>query len=210
MNTQNPNIRTSIIFAKLTLSVALLLLATAYISPRHLAIRCTINIKADSRIVLATIANPESFINWNPWSKYDTAVVFRTSRNSFGIIDRISWSSPNNHELFGSLLYLKSKSENQQEIIADFGRQGNGHFIFHSVSINPQNTLLILEFKTDFGMNPMTRLYGITARWWMEDDLELALERIKSLSEQRIKNSSPNQISPMLNSDLDVLAINCH
>lgn len=195
------------IFAKSVLAVAIVMIFIAYLSPRTLSIRSTIVIKADAEQVFSIIKSPDSFIQWNPWRGYDTAVVFRTEKSQSEIIDKISWSSTNNHELYGYLEYKIPEQPYFQQIIADFGKQGRGVLEFRSLINEPNRTLLVLEYHTDFGLNPMTRLYGITARWYMKDDWDLALFKLKQLIEDESDKTPIKLILPSNNTNLENIAM---
>lgn len=203
---RNKNIRISLIFGKSVLALAVIMIIVAYLSPRTLSIRSTIVIKSDAEQVFSIIKSPESFVKWNPWAKYDTAVVFKAEKSKADIIDKISWTSTNNYELYGCLEYNRAEQSYFQQIKADFGKQGSGIIEFRSMISEPNRTLLVLEYHTDFGWNPMTRLYGITARWYMKDDWDLALLKLKNLIENESNKKSKPVILPEVNTNLDNLA----
>ena len=207
MSDNSRNIKISKIFAKVMFAVAALMIIVAYLSPRTLSIRSTILIKSAAEQVFSIIKSPESFIKWNPWAGYDTAVVFRAEKVKSANIDKISWSSANNHELSGYLEYQIPEQAYYQQIKADFGKQGGGILEFRSMISEPNRTLLVLEYHTDFGWNPMTRLYGITARWYMKDDWDLALQKLKSLIENDAERKPNPLIVPNTNTNMDNIAM---
>jgi carbon monoxide dehydrogenase subunit G len=173
-----------IIAALVVIGVALAAIGLVFL-PRNVAVSRSIVIDAPVDTVWPLVSDLKVLNEWQPWAEYDPeGTKYTYSGPDVGVGQTMTWSSE--HPNVGS---------GRQEVIAmqpgesitstlDFGEMGKAHA---TMVLNPdgEKTRVTWEFRTDLGMNPLTRWFGLMFDSWVGNDYEKGLQNLKALAEKK-------------------------
>jgi len=96
----------------------------------------------------------------------------------------MSWSSEKPDVGQGSQEIIESVPESLVRTRLDFGEMGDANAFFELEARGEDKTHLVWGFKSDLGMNPVSRYFGLMFERWIGPDYEQGLAKLKSIAEK--------------------------
>lgn len=163
------------------LFLIVILVGVAYLLPREVASERSIVIARPAATVYTVLASMDRFNEWSPWVKRDPAATYSYSGPAWGDGAGMSWSG-NDQVGEGSMTIVASEPFQRIDISLDFGPQGvaDAHYALAPVEGGTQVTW---GFRTDLGLNPVGRYFGLLMDGFIGKDYEEGLSSLKALVE---------------------------
>jgi len=162
----------------------LVAVAIAYILPGNVRVERATVIEAPPSEVFALVNGFENFNRWSPWYERDPDGDYRIEGPAQGIGARMSWSSEKPDVGQGSQEIIESVPESLVRTRLDFGEMGDANAFFELEARGEDKTHLVWGFKSDLGMNPVSRYFGLMFERWIGPDYEQGLAKLKSIAEK--------------------------
>jgi hypothetical protein len=160
--------------------VALLVL-TAYLFPRHVAVDRSIVIAAPADAIYPLIVEPRRFQEWSPWYEKDPNAKYTYEGPERGVGASVRWSG--NRDVGEGSQTVIVAEENRRVLTAlDFGSQGTAEASF-TLSPEGGGTRVVWGFVTDLGFNPVFRWFGLFFDRLLGPEYEQGLANLKRVVE---------------------------
>ena len=166
----------------------LVIMAIAYILPGNVRVERATLIEAPPSAVFALVNGFENFNRWSPWYERDPDGDYQLEGPLEGIGARMSWSSDKPDVGQGSQEIIESVPESLVRTKLDFGDKGNANAFFELEARGENQTHLIWGFKSDLGLNPISRYSGLMFEKWIGPDYEQGLAKLKTIAEKDAAN----------------------
>jgi uncharacterized protein YndB with AHSA1/START domain len=164
-------------------AVIVVVLAVAYILPGKVQVERATVIKAPPSEVFALVNSFENFNDWSPWYERDPNGDYRVEGPPEGVGARMIWSSEKPDVGKGSQEIIESVPESLVRTKLDFGDMGDANAFFQLEARGEDSTHLVWGFRSDLGLNPVSRYFGLMFERWIGPDYEQGLAKPKSIAE---------------------------
>lgn len=161
---------------------ALALAAIAYLLPREIEVSRTATIAAPPDAIFPHVNSMQATEAWSPWLGRDPETKLVYSGPEEGVGNKMEWSSEHPQVGSGSQTIVESVPDERVVTALDFGPMGKADAFF---DLEPAagGTDVTWAFRTDLGMNPVSRWMGLMMDGWVGGDFETGLARLKALAE---------------------------
>lgn len=164
------------------IAIVVILVAVAYILPRHVSAERSVTINAPAERVFPLVNDLEAFSTWSPWSKLDPNMQVSYSGPDSGVGQKMTWQSDHSSVGNGAQEIVESEENKRVVTALDFGSQGAANAAF-DLEPDGDGTKVTWSFETDLGMNPIGRYFGLVIGDWVGADYEKGLASLKQLAE---------------------------
>ena len=161
----------------------LVLVAVAYLLPRHVRVERTETIKAAPEIVFGQVNTLKNWEQWSPWHKLDPKMKLEYNEIPSGKGASYSWKSEKRNVGNGKLTIIRIVPYDTIDVEMNFMEQGTslaGYYIKKADS----TVQLTWWMDADMGYNPMGRWVGLFMDNLVGKDFEKGLSSIKEFSER--------------------------
>jgi len=174
---------------RIVVALVILLVALAAIGliflPRNVMVSRSVVIDAPPAIVWSYVSDLRRFNDWSAWARIDpegTEYVFEGPEIGVGQIMR--WSSAHENVGSGTQEVTAIDPGRSIETSLDFGEMGTAEA---NLTLTPNNgsTEVTWGFRTDLGINPVARWFGLFFDRWVGNDYEKGLANLKKLAEDQ-------------------------
>ncbi len=161
--------------------LSLVLVGIAYLLPREVAAERSIVIDRPPATVYTVLASMQRFNEWSPWAARDPSAEYSFSGPATGAGSRMQWQG-NDQIGEGSQTIVDTDPFERIEVSLDFGPRGvaDTHYLLQPVETG---TRVTWGFRTDLGMNPVARYFGLLMDGYIGKDYETGLASLKTLVE---------------------------
>ena len=165
------------------LILIVLLVAVAYLLPRHVKVERTVTIKSSPEIVFVQVNILKNWEQWSPWHKIDPKMKLEYNNIPSGKGASYSWQSDVKNVGNGKLTITRVIPFDTIDVEMNFMDQGIalGGYNFKKVD---STVLLTWWMDADMGNNPIGRWMGLMMDRMIGKDFEKGLNSIKTISEQ--------------------------
>ncbi len=167
--------------AGLVLLVAVLA-AVSFFLPREVSVARSVVIDAPPEAVFPHIDNLQAFAEWSPWSALDPEMQQSFSGPERGVGNRMEWMSDQSDVGSGSQEIVDLKENESVASLVDFGPMGQADAAW-LLEAKDGGTEVTWAFRTDMGMNPVSRYMGLMMDGWVGADYEKGLANLKARAE---------------------------
>ncbi len=120
--------------------------------------------------------------HWSPWLHRDPETKLTYSGPESGVGNILNWSSDDPQVGTGSQEIVASVENQSVQTALDFGPMGTASAAF-VLQPDGDQTQVTWGFKSELGMNPMSRWMGVMMDRWLGPDYERGLMNLKVLVE---------------------------
>ena len=165
------------------LILIILVVAVAFLLPRHVKIERTATIKAAPEIVFGQVNILKNWEHWSPWHKIDPKMKLEYNQIPSGEGASYSWKSNDKNVGNGKLTITRIVPYDTIDVEMSFMEQGVslGGYYFKKVDSAVQLTWWM---DADMGNNPIGRWMGLFMNKLVGKDFEKGLDSIKNISER--------------------------
>ena len=170
---------------RLFLGVALLVLllaAVAFALPQHITVARSSVINAPESDVFPYVNSLRRFNQWSPWAARDPNTKYVFSGPDEGKGAHMVWHSDNPDIGSGVQEIVESQPNTLVRVRLEFGAMGKASTAFR-LEPSGAGTRVVWVFDTDVGNNPLQLWMGQMFEFWIGQDYEDGLERLKKLVE---------------------------
>lgn len=160
------------------------LVAIAYLLPREVSVARSIEIAAAPDAIFPYLNNHKASNEWSPWAEKDPNTKWTFTGPESGVGAKMKWESESDQVGTGTSEIIKSEDGKHVVINLDFGDMGTAEAGF-VLEPSGAGTKVTWGFKTDLGMNPMGRYFGLMFDEWIGADYEKGLSNLKKLVESK-------------------------
>lgn len=160
----------------------LLLVAAAYLLPRHVHVERSIIVSAPRAAVFAQIDGYRTFNTWSPWFELDPNAKYTLEGPAFGVGAKLSWVGDPSTLGSGSQIITASQADTRVDADVDFGQGGLAKQVF-SLADNGTGTKVTWGMDVDLGMNPVSRYFGLSFDVMIGRDFDKGLANLKRVVE---------------------------
>lgn len=169
----------------LVVLLAVLAAAGLVFLPRNVVVSRSVIIDAPAAIIWPYVSDLRRANDWSAWAKLDpdgTRYVYEGPETGVG--QTLSWSSEHPNVGTGTQRVVAIDPGRSVETSLDFGDMGTADA---NLTLTPNNgsTEVTWGFRTDLGMNPITRWFGLFFDRWVGNDYEAGLANLKTLAEKQ-------------------------
>lgn len=168
--------------AQIFVVMALLVVATGFLLPQQQQVERSIVIDAPPSRIFPWINDPKAFHAWSPWAQSDPDLKVSWFGPEQGKGAGMKWDSTRSGA--GSWTIIDVVDGQHVDVALTFGGQ-NSAVSWFDLSPVVGGTKVTWGFKTDAGMNPIHRWFGILLDDWVGSDYEHGLQRLKDNIEGR-------------------------
>lgn len=163
------------------LLLTLVLAGIAYLLPREIAVERSIVIERPPATVYTVLASMPRFNDWSPWAARDPNAEYSYSGPAIGPGSRMEWRGDDQVGQ-GSMTIVDSRPFERIDVSLDFGPKGvaDAHFEIDAVDAG---TRVTWGFRTDLGLNPVARYFGLLMDGFVGKDYDEGLASLKALVE---------------------------
>jgi len=166
----------------------LLIIAVAYLVPRHQHVERHIVINATAEQIFPYVNSFQRFYIWSPWTNRDPDAVYTFEGPADGVGARMTWAGNKNVGV-GSQEITVSDYPSHLETALDFDAQGVATAFFDLAPADGGGTHVTWGFDTDMGMNPIARYMGLMMDTWVGGDYQQGLENLRNLVESEVSGT---------------------
>lgn len=165
------------------LFLIVLLVAAAYLLPRHVKVERTTTINAAPEIVFGQVNILKNWEQWSPWHKIDQKMKLEYNGIPSGKGASYSWQSDVKNVGNGKLTITRIVPFDTIDVEMNFMDQGValGGYYFKKVD---STVILTWWMDADMGNNPIGRWMGLFMDKMLGKDFEKGLNSIKMISER--------------------------
>lgn len=163
-------------------AVIVVVLAGAYLIPRHPVVTRSIDIAAPPATVFALVGDLRRFNDWSPWFERDREAAFTFTGPIDGVGQTFRWDSAVPEVGAGTMVVARSEPETEVEIALDAQGQRPA-LTWFTLEPKGATTTVTWGYTTDLGINPVNRYLGISHDEAVGPDYELGLIILKTLAE---------------------------
>ena len=164
-------------------AILVVLIAFAYVLPRHAAVVRSIDVAATPSAVYPIVSDLRRFNEWSPWRDLDSATVYIFTGPADGVGQTMNWTSKDPRVGTGKQSITRLDPLKEVEMNLDFGAQG-GAIARIALAPNGGATTVTWGFDSDLGFNPLARYFGLFFERWIGPDYEKGLAKLKALAEK--------------------------
>ncbi len=175
-----------IVAAVLVIGVALTAIGLIFL-PRTVAVSRSIVIDAPVATVWPLVSNLRVLNDWQPWAAYDPQGTKYTYEGpELGVGQVMNWRSDHPNVGTGRQEVIAMQTERSVTTRLDFGDMGTAEA---SMVLDPdgERTRATWDFKTDLGMDPLARWFGLMFDSWVGNDYDKGLQNLKTLAEKKAR-----------------------
>jgi len=163
-------------------AIAVLLAIIGLFLPSSAHVERSITIDAPQSTVFALINGFRGFNQWSPWFDRDPEAQYTYEGPDFGVGAKMSWTSEQSDVGSGSQEIVASEPYGAVRMTLDFGEQGTARSFFELTS-EADGTGVTWGFDTEFGLNLISRYFGLAFDSLLGPDYETGLANLKELVE---------------------------
>jgi len=138
-------------------------------------------IEASPATVFALVNGFRSFNKWSPWFERDPEARYELTGPDFGVGAKLTWFSENPQVGSGYQEIVASEPYSGVRCHLDFGSQGTAE-TFYRIEPIDGSTLLTWGFDSEFGMNLISRYFGLMFDKWIGADYDAGLANLAALA----------------------------
>jgi len=163
--------------------LAVVLVAGAYVLPRHAHVERAITIGRPPSAVFPLVNSLRRFDEWSPWSGLDPAMQARFDGPEAGVGAHMTWAG-NDKVGTGSEKIVASVPDQRVTAELDFGDRGPAQ---SSLLLTPagNGTRVVWTLEMDLGLAPAGRYFGLLLDRMIGPDYERGLQRLRALAESQ-------------------------
>lgn len=161
---------------KAVLFVAVLLTAVAYLLPRQVEVVRQAQIAAAPARIWPWLAEPRRWPAWSPWQAREPDLVPQYSGPASGVGAGWSWRSASQGQ--GHMVFTAATPPQRlafQLTFDDMGSTAEGAFVLEPVGAD---TRVTWRMRSDLGLNPLSRWFGLAMDRLVGRDFETGLARL--------------------------------
>jgi len=166
------------------LGLILVAVLVSFFFPSSFQLERAIVIKANPDIIFKQVNDLKKWGEWSPWAEKDPTIYIQPesfSANTSGVGAKFTWKSSHDEVGEGHIEIIESIPNNYVQYLTDFGMgETKGSF---KLAEQEDGVLVVWDFKTDFGFNPVAKFIGLFMEDYVAPDYERGLERLKSYTE---------------------------
>ena len=164
------------------LILIVLLVAVAYLLPRHVKVERTVSIKSTPEFVFDQVNILKNWEQWSPWHKIDPKMKLEYNDIPSGKGASYSWQSDVKNVGNGKLTITKAVPFDSIDVEMNFMDQG---IALGGYNFKQQDSTVLLTWwmDADMGNNPIGRWMGLLMDRMIGKDFEKGLNAIKTISE---------------------------
>lgn len=153
-----------------------------YLLPAKYEATRTIQIVAPVEVVFDYVNNLSKNEAWSPWLAADPEMKITYNTVPAGVGARYDWDGLRSGK--GAALITESVMNEKIEMDLDFGEDGvaNGFWTFN---VNGDTVAATWGMRSDAGMNPLARYFGLMMDRMVGPHFEDGLTRLKKVSEEK-------------------------
>ncbi|MCB1635223.1 MAG: SRPBCC family protein [Xanthomonadales bacterium] len=159
----------------------LVLIGVAYLLPREATAERSIVIDRPPATVYTVLAGLDRFNEWSPWYGRDPAATYDFSGPAWGSGASMRWQG-NEQVGEGSYTIVATEAFERIDVSLDFGPQGIAD-TWYTLTPVGDGTRVNWGFRTDLGLNPAGRYFGLLMDRFVGNDYEQGLAKLKTLVE---------------------------
>jgi Polyketide cyclase / dehydrase and lipid transport len=168
-------------------AIVVILALASYLLPGTVVVSRSIVIDAPAKAIWPYVSDLKRYNDWQPWAAIDpdgTSYVFEGPDSGVGQI--MHWTSEHKNVGSGTQKIVAIDPDRSVDTSLDFGDMGTAEA---SLTLTPVagtddgRTEVTWGFKTDLGLNPIERWFGLMFDRWVGNDYEAGLKRLKSTAE---------------------------
>lgn len=163
--------------------LAVVLVAVAYLLPRHVVVERSIAIEAPPEAVFPLVNSFRRGQEWSPWLARDPGTRLTFGGPEQGVGATMEWASDHPQVGSGRQEITLSTPGERVETALNFGAQGPAAAWF-ALAPEGGGTRLTWGLDADMGNNPVGRWMGLMMDRWVGPDYERGLSNIKELAER--------------------------
>lgn len=160
----------------------LLLAAVAFALPQHITVARSKIINAPESDVFPYVNSLKRFNEWSPWAAHDPETEYVFSGPDEGKGAQMQWRSGNPDVGSGVQEIVESQPNALVRVRLEFSGIGKASAAYR-LEPSGAGTRVVWVFDTDVGNNPLQRWMGLMFEFWIGQDYEDGLERLKKLVE---------------------------
>ncbi|MEJ8572149.1 SRPBCC family protein [Microbaculum marinum] len=162
-----------VIMAALLAAVGLIFL------PRYVSVSRSVVISAPASAVWPYVSDLRRFNEWSPWAGIDPqGTTYAYEGADSGVGQTMHWSSAHEQVGSGTQEVIAIDPGRSVETRLDFGEMGTAQAGL-TLTPNEGATEVTWDFRTDLGVNPVARWFGLMFDRWVGNDYEKGLARLK-------------------------------
>lgn len=162
--------------------LVVLLVLVGLLLPASAHVERTTTIDAPTANVFALVNSYRNFNRWSPWAERDPETVYTYEGPDSGVGAKMSWASQNPQVGTGFQTITASQPYSRVETLLDFGSQGTAEAFF-DLEETDSGTVVTWGFDTEFGMNLVSRYFGLMFDRWIGADYEAGLANLLKVAE---------------------------
>ena len=173
------------ILKKIAIALATIILLFAIISfflPSKAHVERSLVINAPAQIIFNQVNNLKKWEKWSPWEKLDPQMKSSYEGPEAGVGAKHSWQSENRNVGSGNMTITSVVPNQDIQIAMDFMEHGTaiGAFKFDNAV---GGTKVTWSMKSDMGMNPVKKFFGLMMDKMVGNDFEKGLNSLKEIAE---------------------------
>ena len=168
--------------AQIIVVLVLLVAGVGLLLPQQQSVERSIVIDAPAMRIFPLLSGARAFHSWSPWAEQDPDLAIEWLGPDQGKDSGMKWSSARSGN--GSWTVTDVVEGKRVDVALEFGGQGNAVSWFELEPV-VGGTKVTWGFKTDAGMNPVHRWFGLMLDDWVGKDYERGLQRLKEVLEGR-------------------------
>jgi hypothetical protein len=175
-----------LVFKRILAAVAaliVLLVIVAFFLPGEAVVTRSTEIAAPASKVFTLTGDLRRFNEWSPWADIDPGMTTTFTGPADGVGQTMNWKSDNEQVGSGSIAITRLDPDRSTEVAIDVEGQSTAAS-WIALDPNGERTRVTWGFKTDLGLNPVSRYMGLMFDRWIGPDYEKGLSRLKSLAER--------------------------
>lgn len=153
--------------------------------PRQVDVSRSVVIDAPAAVVWPLVSDLRVLNEWSPWIEYDReGAKFTYEGPQIGVGQVMNWSSEHPNVGSGRQEVIAMQPNESITTSLDFGEMGKADA---SMELRPagDRTQVIWKFRTDLGMDPIARWFGLMFDTWVGNDYDKGLANLKALAERK-------------------------
>jgi Polyketide cyclase / dehydrase and lipid transport len=160
------------------------LVAVSYLLPGQAVVSRSITVNAPADAVFPHVNSMQATEAWSPWLSRGPETKLTYSGPETGVGNTLSWASDHPQVGAGTQEIVESVENQLVRTELDFGPMGTATATF-DLQTEGAGTTVTWGFRSELGMNPISRWMGLMMDDWVGGDYETGLANLKKLVEMK-------------------------
>jgi uncharacterized protein YndB with AHSA1/START domain len=168
-----------------------LFVGISFFLPREVAISRSIVIAKPQAEVFAYLNGFKHFNEWSPWAELDPAARYSFSGPETGVGASMRWESEDPNVGKGEQTIVGATAPEEIRIALVFGDEQQASDVRQRLTPEGEGTRVEWSMRSDMGMNPLYRWFGLAFESLVGPDYEKGLAKMKTVLEARLPAPAP-------------------